>query len=278
MSYRLVALDADGTVLDPSGTLRPVVQQAVLAVQQRGLQVVLCTGRRFRTALPLALELQLQGPIIVHNGALVKEVPSCTTLHQVYMSPLVYQQALTHLRPFGSPMVYVDAFEDNIDILTEDIERAHPFQRQYLEDNLTHCRMVQDIATPPDYGVVMISIMADEPSLRSLRPRLTAALGSEAHVGMLINKNYQGHVLEVLPSAVSKWQALYRLATAEGISAEEIIAIGDDENDLEMIRHAGLGIAMGNARNSVKAVADYITGNNADDGLVPALERFVLQP
>jgi hydroxymethylpyrimidine pyrophosphatase-like HAD family hydrolase len=91
-----------------------------------------------------------------------------------------------------------------------------------------------------------------------------------------MNKNYQGYILEILHPSVSKWDALQRWAQGEGIAAEEIMAVGDDENDLEMIRHAGLGVAMGNAAESVKAVADFITGSNADDGLVQALQQFVL--
>ena len=277
MRYRLLALDVDGTVLDPTGTLRPTVRQAVLAVQQRGIRVILCTGRRFRTALPIAYELQLDSPMVVHNGALVKHPTSGETLLQTYMVPAVYQQALGHLRQLGAPMVYVDAFHEQVDILTEDMARAHPFQRDYLQDNLAHCRIVSDIETPPAYGVVMISIMGDEASLRTLRPQVQASLRTHARVNLLINKNYQGHILEILHPTVSKWQGLWHLAARQGIPAEAIVAVGDDENDLEMLHHAGLGIAMGNAVDMVKAAADHVTGSNAEDGLVQAIERFLLR-
>jgi hypothetical protein len=276
MSYRLVALDVDGTLLDPAGQLRPTVQQAVAAVQQRGRRVVLCTGRRLRTALPLAQQLQLRSPAIVHNGALVKDLQSGATLHQCYLSADVYSEALALLRQCGVPMVYVDAFHEEIDILTEGLERVHPFQRTYLQDNLTHCRIVQNMDTPPSYGVLMMSIMADEARLRVLRPQMQQTLDGRARVNLLINKNYQGYILEILHPSVSKWDALHRLARQEGIASAEIMAVGDDENDLEMIRHAGLGVAMGNATETVKAVADFVTTSNAEDGLVHALRRFVL--
>jgi hydroxymethylpyrimidine pyrophosphatase-like HAD family hydrolase len=122
----------------------------------------------------------------------------------------------------------------------------------------------------------MMSIMADETSLLPLRLSIEAGLGIRARVNLLVNKNYQGHILEILHPAVSKWRALEQFAAQEGIRPEEIIAVGDDYNDLEMIRHAGLGIAMGNAIAAVKAAADYVTGSNAEDGLVRALERFIL--
>jgi hypothetical protein len=276
MRYRLLALDADGTVLDPAGELRSTVRQAVVAVQQRGLRVVLCTGRRFRTARPLAQELQLHTPLVVHNGALMKDPVTGETLYQTYMPIGLYQQALRHLRPLGAPMVYIDAFHEQIDILTEDMERAHPFQREYLQDNLAYCRIVRDIDTPPPCGVIMTSIMADKASLQTSYSQITAALGKQARVNMLMNKNYQGYILEILHPTASKWKALRQLAAREGIPPKAIIAVGDDDNDLEMIRHAGLGIAMGNAEETIKAVADYVTDSNAEDGLVQALERFVL--
>lgn len=277
MRYRLLALDVDGTLLDPAGALRPAVQQAVVAAQQRGLRVILCTGRRFRTARPLAQALRLSDPLVVHNGALVKDPVSGDTLHQCYMPLDIYAPALALLRQVGAPMVYVDAFHAHIDILTEAMERAHPFQRAYLQDNLAHCHIVSDIATPPPYGVVMLSIMADEASLQALRPQIERVLGSQARVHMLLNKNYQGRILEVLHPAVSKWEALRQLAASIGIAAADIMAVGDDENDVEMIRRAGLGIAMGNAAEAVQAAADYVTGSNADDGLVQAIHRFVLR-
>jgi Cof subfamily protein (haloacid dehalogenase superfamily) len=278
MPYRLLALDVDGTLLDPAGQLRPAVRDAVMTAQQRGLQVILCTGRRFRTALPLAQALQLAGPQVVHNGALIKDAASGQTLQHHYMAADVYGQAQALLRRLSTPMVYIDAFHDNVDIITEPVERAHLFQREYLQDNLTHCRIVDAIATPPAQGVVLMSIMADGASLQSLRPIVEQTLHSQARVHFLHNKNYQGYILEIVPAGASKWQGLQYIAAQQGIAAEEIIAIGDDHNDLDMIRYAGLGIAMGNAIAEVQAAADVVTGSNAEDGLVQALARFVLRP
>jgi len=278
MHYRLLALDVDGTLLDPAGELRPTVRDAVIAVQQRGLRVVLCTGRRFRTARPLAQALQLDGPLVVHNGALVKDPVSGQTLQQSYIAAEMYYPALALLRRLSTPMMYVDAFHENVDILTESMERAHPFQREYLADQLAHCRIVDDIASPLAHGVLMLSIMADGTNLQALQPVVEQTMGTRGRVHLLVNKNYQGYILEILHAKVSKWQALQQLAAQQGITSEEIIAIGDDHNDLDMIRHAGLGIAMGNAVDTVKAAADAITGSNAEDGLVQALERFILQP
>ncbi len=277
MPYRLLALDVDGTLLDPDGQLRPAVKQAVTAAQDSGLQVMLCTGRRFRTALPVARELNLPHPMIVHNGALIKEPDSGQSLYHCYMPQAIYDQALALLSEISPPMLYVDAFHDGVDIITANSAQAHPFQQAYLQDTQPHCQLVADIATPPLQGVVMMSIMAEENRLHDYRGEVQAALGPQAHVNVLANKSYQGSILEILHASASKWQTLHQFATQQGISADQIIAIGDDANDLDMIRHAGLGIAMGNAIDAVKAVADYVTLSNADEGLAHAVEHTVLQ-
>lgn len=273
MPYRLLALDVDGTVLDPAGTLRPAVRNAVHAVQQRGVHVVLCTGRRFRTARPIAEALQLTGAIVVHNGALVKDLTTGQNLHHHYMPDTLYQQALALLRRQSTPMASVDAFHARIDIITEPVERAHPFQRQYLTDNLAACQILDDMAQPLGHGVFLLALMADDASLAALYPLVCEQVGAQGRVHLLMNKNYQGSILEVLPAGVSKWQALAQIAHAAGIAPAEIVAVGDDDNDVDMLRHAGLGIAMGNAPEAVKAAADMVTASNADDGLVQALRR-----
>src|SRR4029434_3840825 len=157
-----------------------------MPVQQRGLRVVLCTGRRFRTARPLAQALQLDAPLVVHNGALVKDLTSGRTLQQAYIPIDMYHQALALLRRLSTPMVYIDAFHENVDILTESMERAHPFQREYLTDQLAHCRIIDDIASPLAHGVILMSIMADGTSLQALRLAVGQNLGGRGRVRVVL--------------------------------------------------------------------------------------------
>ncbi len=277
MQYRLLALDVDGTLVDPEGQLRPAVIQAVAAAQASGLQVILCTGRRFRTALPVAQALNLTDPMIVHNGALIKDPDSGQSLYQCYLPSEVYHQARALLSQISPPMLYIDAFHDGVDIITADAVQAHPFQQAYIQDTQPHCQLVPDISAPPLQGIVMMSIMAEEDRLHGFRGEVQTALGAQAHVNVLANKRYQGSILEIINASVSKWRTLAQFASQQGITADQIVAIGDDANDLDMIRHAGLGIAMGNAIDSVKAVADHITLSNAEEGLAHALEKVVLR-
>ncbi|PON16630.1 hypothetical protein C2W62_17440 [Candidatus Entotheonella serta] len=203
MQYQLLALDVDGTILDPEGQIRPVVQRAVAEVQARGLHVMLCTGRRFRTALPVAQSLGITHPLIVHNGALIKAPDSGQTLYHCYLSADIYRQGLNVLSQVSSPMLYIDAFHDGIDIITAHSDRTHPFQQAYLQDARPHCQVVPDISAPPLQGVVMMSIMAEESRLKAFRSDVEATLGSQAHVNVLANKSYQGSILEILHPSVS---------------------------------------------------------------------------
>lgn len=277
MHYRILALDIDGTLLDPFGDLTPGVIRAVHAARDRGLRIVLCTGRRFRSALPIAQALGLGGPIVVHNGVLVKEIESGRTLEGRYMAPELAREVIGLVRAVGCPMVYVDRYPEPTDLLTERLDECHPYQREYLDDAAAYTRVVGDVATALAGDVIMVSTMREDAALAPLRERALAALGERVVAHSLLNKNYSGQIQEFLPAGSGKWPALARLAAAEGISPREIVAIGDDTNDVEMIRGAGLGIAMGNAVRGAQAAADLVVRSNAEGGVIEAIERVILK-
>ena len=277
MRTRLLALVIDGTLLDPYGALTDAAREAVAAARRAGLEIVLCTGRRFRTALPIARALELSGPIVVNNGALVKDLASSRTLHHRYLPAEVYPEVLALARSVGPPLVYVDAYPEETDFLTERSEHAHPFQREYLRDHGAHCREVEDLADSARDDVIMASLMADAETLGVLRTRAEGALGPRVHTHVIQNKNYQGAILEFLSPQSGKWSALERVATQAGISLEEIAAVGDDVSDVEMLSRAGFGVAMGNAVASARAAAGFVARSNAEGGVVEAIERVLLR-
>ena len=278
MRYRLLALDLDGTALDPYGALTDGVKRAVDAALEREIRVVLCTGRRYRTALPLANELGLTGPIVVNNGVLVKDIESGRTEEHRYLPSDVQPEVLSIIRDAGAPLLYVDDGGDGVDIYTEREESAHPYQREYLaEAAVDNCRFVGDVGTVERRDVIMISTMGDPETLGALHERTRQVLGERVKNHSIANKNFQGKILEFLAPGVSKWQALERLASAEGIRRHEIAAVGDDTNDVEMIRGAGLGIAMGNAVRAAKSASDLVVRSNAEGGVIEAIERVILK-
>jgi Cof subfamily protein (haloacid dehalogenase superfamily) len=275
MRYRLLALDVDGTLLDPYGALTPGAREAVAAARRAGLQVVLCTGRRYRTALPVLRALDLEGSVVVHNGAVVKDATSGRTLHGCYLSRELCSEVLELLREGGPPMVYLDGWPGEEDILTEREREAHPFQTEYLRDHATHCGFVSDLgASIPDH-VIMVSRMGDVGSLRELRERVSRRLGARVGTHLIHNKNYQGVILEFFAPGAGKWPALARVAAEAGVAPEQIAAVGDDANDAELLRRAGLGIAMGNAGEQVRRAADLVVRSNAEGGVIEAIEHLL---
>lgn len=276
MSIRLVALDLDGTLLDPRGHLGEDVRLAVAELVRARVRVVVCTGRRFRTALPVVERLGLSGAVVIHNGAVVKDIASGKTLQHAYLPEGLYAGVLDLMREHqGPPLVYVDSYHEGTDILTEQTWRAHPFQREYLEDNGEHVREVEDLASAGHSEVIMLSTMGDEESLGRLRDRASRAFGASVRTHRLINKNYRGQILEFLSPESGKWAALERLAGAAGIAPGEIAAIGDDTNDAEMIARSGLGIAMGNAVPEAREAARLVVRGNAESGVVEAIEQVL---
>ena len=276
MNVRLVALDLDGTLLDPYGKLTPSVRDAVQrATRRAGLRVVLCTGRRFRTALPHAQTLGLSGAIVVNNGAIVKDIESGETLQHAYLPATEFEDVIGHVRTHGPPLVYLDTYRDGIDIVTECRDQAHAFQREYLADQGTFVSLVDDVARADRERVIMVSTMADADSLGELRRLAQDRFGARIQTHSLINKNYQGQILEFLAPGAGKWLALERLAATWGITAGEIAAVGDDVNDAELLRSVGLGIAMGNALPEVRASARRVVRSNAEGGAVEALEQIL---
>jgi Cof subfamily protein (haloacid dehalogenase superfamily) len=277
MRARLIALDIDGTLLDPYGKLSSSASGAVAAASRRGLRVVLCTGRRFRTALPVATELSLSGSMVVHNGALVKDIESGDTRFDNYLPSEIFRDLLELLRAHGPPMVYVDSYHERTDILTERRDLTHEFQNEYLDDNPEFTRIVDDLAATDRDDVIMINTMAEAEVLEPLRERIHSLLGDRVLSHLLMNKGYRGHILEFISPSSGKWGALRAIAARAGIAPEEIAAVGDDTNDAEMIREAGLGIAMGNSAEAALAAANVIVKSNAEGGVIEAIERVLLE-
>jgi Cof subfamily protein (haloacid dehalogenase superfamily) len=275
MPYRLLAVDLDGTLMDPNGVLTPAARQAVAAAQDAGLQVVLCTGRRFRTTLPVLRTLELTGCVVVNNGAVVKEITSGKTLHRDYLPGEIYPDVVALVRQQGPPLVYVDSYPDETDIITEPDGDISPYQADYIERQAAHRCFVEDLAAARRDDVILVSQMADLEVLRPLAERAQQVLGRRVKTHLLHNKSYGGYILELLSPSSDKWAALAQVAADAGIAPPEIAAIGDDVNDIELVRRAGLGIAMANGAEQTRAAADLVVRSNAEEGVVEAIERVM---
>jgi Cof subfamily protein (haloacid dehalogenase superfamily) len=278
IACRLLAIDLDGTLLRPDGTIATRTKHALQAAVKRGITVAICTGRRFRTTLPILAELELALPVIVHGGQLIKDAATHETLHHNYLSQELSGAAIKFLKAEGvTPIVYVDLFTQGIDIYLDNEQDGHPFHLKYLERNRSHCHFVGDVTRVFCPQTIHVGALADRASLERLDARLDREFGPAVRHLVINNTNDEGAFLEIMTPGNSKWRALSVLIESHGITPAQVMCIGDEINDLEMIQHAGLGVAMGNAIPAVKAVAAYTTRSNAEDGVAHVIEQFLLK-
>jgi len=262
--FRLLVADIDGTLVTSSREITPRVLDAVGAAQRKRVRVCLATGRIWPSAEPYFRRLGADPPAVLYNGGLVYDFRTDTVLRRV---PLDYHQAklvLELLREFPAvqPFLYVG---DRVYTTKTSLDT----ERYRRKDSLT-VEQVGDLAAflPPE--PMKILIIGGRPDLLAVRDRI-------ARLPISINSVFsEDTFLEILPQGSSKGAALEFVAQHLGIPLSEIIAVGDNLNDLEMIRTAGLGVAMGNAPPELRAHAGYVTSTNDEGGLAEVIERFIL--
>ncbi|MGH7265969.1 MAG: Cof-type HAD-IIB family hydrolase [Candidatus Rokuibacteriota bacterium] len=264
MRYRLVVADLDGTVRDRARGITPGVQAAVAAAQARGTRVSIATGRMWRSAAPWVTRLGADPPAILYNGGQVLDFAAGRVLYERRLPGEAARRALALARedPEVQPHVYVRD--------TVYVDRPHPLTATYAADDGL------------DYEVVprLEALLADDPHkiLVIGAPERVQALERRIAAAALPVHAVQSEptYLEILPPGVSKGAALAAMLRALEVPAREVIAVGDNWNDLEMIEAAGLGVAMGHAPAGVRARADHVCGTSEEDGFRQVLERFVL--
>lgn len=267
MPYRLLALDVDGTIVGPDLTIPPVLKEAVAEAQARGVHVTLATGRTYKTTLPFAQELAIDDAIICYQGALIRHAVTGEVFTQFTMPPELAAEAV---RAVLDDNLFVIAFIDERSYIVE--ERSE-FQR-YLDlhpegvDAVIEPRLAELVAeVPPAKLLFVAEPTVVEAALAELAARFAGRLNA------MRSHTYFG---ELTPLGVSKGAALAALAGRLGIRREQVLAIGDQENDLPMIAWAGLGLAMGNATPAVQAAAAAVIPPVEEAGVALAIRRYVL--
>ena len=255
---RLVALDIDGTLVDPDNNFSPAVEAAVHAVLDAGTHVVLSTGRGLTATRPLAERLALPKPYLVcSNGAVtVRLHPEPELLDIVRFDP----GPVLHLLLERMPDVLVAVEELGVGYRVN-----KPFPPGELTGQLVVEPLEKLVADPAT------RVILREPSNEAER-----FLDVIDRVGLHGVSYYIGYTawLDIAPDGVSKATALEKITNRLGVDRADVLAIGDGANDVEMLAWAGRGVAMGNATPAVQEVADAVTKSRADDGVALELARW----
>jgi Cof subfamily protein (haloacid dehalogenase superfamily) len=290
MSIRLLALDLDGTLLNSRGELPERNLLAIAAARRKGVRVALVTGRRFRDARPLALELGLDVPVISHNGALTKHARTLETV-AARLLPLAAARevlrigrenkmdALVSDDPHGAGVMVYDYQSDDNPALAKYIAWS---RRIHGEEAAESIRRVASLEDYLDHAPVHITFSGSVARMQHLGERLMEELGAGVKILSTVYPKPDFALLDVLHPEVSKGEGCEAAAREQGLRREEVMAIGDNFNDLEMLQYAGTSVLMGNAADSLRALLEdradcYTTTTNDEDGVAVAIEKFILQ-
>jgi len=263
---RLVAMDLDDTLLKDDWTISPRVVKAIQKAQAQGVKMTIATGRMSISARPYAEQLGLDVPVITYHGAMVQQVLSGDILFRRVIPSAVAAEIVRYVLERG---VYIQVYLKNRVVAAELNEWSQDYER-IASVTVEKGDLSALLGQEPE-GVEKILMMADEANLDQLAPLLKQHYGDKVHI-----TKSKPYYLEMTDCSVNKGVALAALAERLGIAQAEVMAIGDSFNDLEMIKYAGLGVAMGNARSEIKEQADIITATNEEDGVAEAIERYVL--
>jgi Cof subfamily protein (haloacid dehalogenase superfamily) len=271
--FRLLAIDIDGTLVNRDEVLSPGTQAALVRAGDAGIHVVLATGRRYSRTLHLVEPLGIDVPLVTASGALVKDPADHRTLFRAEFDRDALRRALALIDDRGvDPVVCADTFAEGFDYYQARPEARGPELAEYLRLNPDCGRVWPDLIDHPPPGIFTLFAMGTRQAMLDLEDALHREVPGKLSTHVLRSPRYTGFMVELAPAGVTKWSAIRRLAARWDIGDEAICAVGDDVNDIPMIRSAGLGVAMGNALPAVKAAADRIAPSQEEDGLVEVVE------
>lgn len=276
---RLLVLDIDGTVTDSRHEIRDDTLAALARARAAGIDLLLATGRRYRDVLAVAERLGIGGPIVTASGALVKRIDDHVTISCASFSPGTIPVVLGIIDARGcEPILYTDSFHEGYDFHCRCVPGpagGPPGVAEYLARNAHLACVAENLLLEPPAGIFAGFTMGTREAMLALERDLHDACPGSLSTHVIRSPRYRDWMCEIAPSGVTKWSGVEAIAAAAGIPAESICAVGDDVNDLPMIRAAGLGVAMGNAADEVKEAADVTVSANDDGGIADLVDRLL---
>jgi Cof subfamily protein (haloacid dehalogenase superfamily) len=277
-AIKLIAIDIDGTLLNPQREITPRVEAAIRRAREAGIVVTLATGRRYFSTSQIASKLGLTIPLILCDGSLVLEHPDGSVLHTNPLQAEVAQQVVDlvlryQLQPVVHHINGSNGSEEEIWTGPDEYDNhwVHTYLTSFTNAIVRRWPIERLCSGQPD--PLRVIVFASEEIVLSLVSDVSTLPVSW---DVIKRGNYGTAELAVMHPHCSKASGLRALAQHLHIPIEHTMAIGDNTNDIAMLKAAAWGVAMGHASEPVKASADVITASNEEDGVALAIERYAL--
>lgn len=284
---KLLALDLDGTLLDSHGEITEKNIEAIRRAEDAGVLVTIATGRRFRDALPVAVQLNLNAPVICHNGALLKYAESLETVAVSILAKATVNEilrvgkanggdALLSADPMGKGVLLYDTVSDANIPLQKYIAWSKRLHGADAENSVHHVENLVDIVD--EYECVHVSFSGACAAMTELEVILKDELKDSVNILTTVYPSLDFTLIDILPPDASKGIGVGKLASLNNLTAENVMVMGDNFNDLEMLEYAGTPVVMSNAAPELLENPKYHqTLSNDESGVAHAIEKFILK-
>ena len=269
---KLLIIDIDGTLLNPQRQITPWTKAAIQAAQAKGVIVTLATGRAYSNTFQIANKLSITLPVITYDGALILHHPDRTIIHIHPLAAEIAQQAVDILVEHRIQPIIHRMNGTGEEIWTGHVGFDNPELAGYFSI-FPHAQRTDHaiLCTNQPDPLRVVGFISQE-----VLPRLASAMDILDCAWYTIERgNYDCSEIAIMDKMCSKASSVVRLAQHLEIPLSEVMAIGDNINDLEMLQAVGWGVAMGQASDLVKHAAHAVTASNADDGVAWAIQRYI---
>lgn len=263
-NIKLIVSDIDGTILNEKCECSARVRNALNVAVQKGVKVVLATGRMFMGADPVRENLGLKTPVICYQGAMVRQGNEI-----LYQNPVNHSLAREIIEISRQKGFHLNLYNDDTLIVEDDNKK---YMEEYTQGRFTTYKVVKSFDNVV-FGNVskLLCITCNEDEIL----HLNKVLGEQFKGKLAVVRSHK-HYLEFTDINATKGNAMNFLKDLWNIKTEEVFASGDQDNDYDLLQNAGIKVAMGNASEKLKSIADYICPTIHEDGLANAIERYVL--
>jgi Cof subfamily protein (haloacid dehalogenase superfamily) len=277
MAIRLIALDIDGTLLDSRWQVPEANRVAIAEAARRGIEVALVTGRRYDFAMPVAHKLDSPLTMIVNNGALIRSKEGRTHLRHL-LPRTTSERVLQLTKPWrdGAAVIFDRPRENQV--MLEVLDPDDSLRYAYYARNKEFIGLAKPLETCLTEDPIQVMLSGKIEPMREVEIALrSASFVEEFTLAVTSYASKDFAMIDVIHPTCSKGSSLAEWAALRGFAREEIMAIGDNHNDLEMLSFAGIPVVMGNSVPELKTFGWHETGTNDEGGVATAIEYFALR-